>query len=1164
MTIRSAGLLGCLARGIAAGGVLAATAWAAVPVSHPGWPVTISRPAATYIQSVELQVGDLAGDGSRKLAAVWTAGNASSGGGSVSIISADGLVEAQYDDPYGLQAAPVFVDRNDDGEYELVVAGYSSVLMLDIRGNLLWKHQRGDGDPTWDRLSFVYVSVGDLDGDGRLWIVCTSRKFATYVFDLDGNLRPGWPVISDSYFSTSSASIADIDGDGKGEIVFGSTGSEIQCLKADGSICSGWPYSFPGLYMPRFDLSQPVIFREPNGDARIAAANGNRPGAVHLIDKGGLSVSPFPLQYADLDAGGECFAVGQGGGRLWLTVGGWTSPPPFAGNHLVDLGTGAEAPGWPAGPSGGGGGIGNPVIGDIGQPGEVGFLFGEAVTANTAVVGFDFDGSPLPGYPRLINEQVGVRTIALGTLDGSNTTICWSTGSQSDGVSHIDCFDVGVPWDRGNVQYGNPGFDLQHTNYWRRLWQIDRPLTCLTTTAPTAPVAGAAFDVVVSPLDKTGAGLGPDQQVRFARRPVVGRFTGPVIYDAANGTYRRRYVSDPCATGPYDIEFRVFVNEELDDSMPVVHFEPRSVSVDHPSYRCSRSVAIRVADGSANADLATAETLVVQATSGSEPAGEPVTVTETGADTGVFSGTIPLSTVDTAGTLLVSDGDTIGIRYTAAAGSCPVSLVTAASIDCAAPVISGVAVTDETPTSASILWTTSEPGTSVVEWGTSPSLGSSASVSGLATSHSVPLAGLTACVPYFFRVRSADVAENIAVDDNAGALYSFTLFPSYQRTASAPAILSPAAGATDLPLTTTLTWSPSTDVSRYEIRLGTTSPPPVVAEASATTTIWPLVLSSGTAYAVQVVAFPSDGSNPPTPSPVVFFTTADSPALAVSAAAPAVVDRWGGPITMTISGNGFDAASTFEPLRPGHSAGVFAGTPTTPTSVDGVFTPDLLAPAGWYDLRLVQGGAFVAGMPHAFVLRAFADVTESDWYFEASERMVTEAILPGFAGPYGPEFRPTIPLTRAEITQAVVRAHFWQLGGTPPLRTCLSPYFPDVPCSHPQRNEIEWAKDLGIALGGADGNFHPSSLVTRAEMAAFVVRLLYNGEPNVPKCQPDPGWSDLAEIPDWSEPYVNLLRAKRLTAGCQASPLAFCSLGNVQRSDLAVFLGRAVGEVEIK
>jgi hypothetical protein len=83
-------------------------------------------------------------------------------------------------------------------------------------------------------------------------------------------------------------------------------------------------------------------------------------------------------------------------------------------------------------------------------------------------------------------------------------------------------------------------------------------------------------------------------------------------------------------------------------------------------------------------------------------------------------------------------------------------------------------------------------------------------------------------------------------------------------------------------------------------------------------------------------------------------------------------------------------------------------------------------------------------------------------------------------------------------------------------------------------------------------------------MAALVVRLLYNGEPNVPKCQPDPGWSDLAEIPDWSEPYVNLLRAKRLTAGCQTSPLAFCSLGNVQRSDLAVFLGRAVGEVPLK
>jgi hypothetical protein len=659
-----------------------------------------------------------------------------------------------------------------------------------------------------------------------------------------------------------------------------------------------------------------------------------------------------------------------------------------------------------------------------------------------------------------------------------------------------------------------------------------------------------------------GQPIGPDQEVRFARRPVVGHFTGPVIYDAATGNYRRHYVSDPSAT-PYEIEFRVFVNDELDDTMPVVHFSPASLALDQPAYGCAQTVTLEATIPSGNLNSSSIETIAALVSSPSEPAGESTLLTETSANPGVFRGSIPLSSVDSAGVLFVAAGDTITAKLTDGATCGALVQATAIVDDCVAPTISGVIVTDETPSSATIRWSTDEASRSAVEYGPTVALGLIVTDSTFTTAPAVPLSGLSPCAPYFFRVRSTDAKGNASLDDNGGALYTLTLLPSYQRTASAPAILSPAAGTTDVPLTPTLTWSPSTDVSRYEIRLGTTSPPPVVAEASAATTSWPLVLSSGTAYSVQVVAFPSDGSNPPTPSPVVFFTTADSPALGVTAATPSIVNRWGGPIAMNISGNGFDAASTFETLRPGHSAGVFAGTPAAPASVDGAFTPDPLAPAGWYDLRLVQGGAFVAGMPHSIVLRAFSDVTETDWYFEASERMVTEGILPGFAGPSGPEFRPTIPLTRAEITQSVVRAHFWQLGTTPPVRACLGS-FPDVPCSHPQRNEIEWAKNLGIALGGADGSFHPASLVTRAEMAALVVRLLYNGEPNVPKCQPDPGWSDLAEIPDWSEPYVNLLRAKRLTAGCQASPLAFCSLGNVQRSDLAVFLGRAVGEVTLK
>lgn len=146
------------------------------------------------------------------------------------------------------------------------------------------------------------------------------------------------------------------------------------------------------------------------------------------------------------------------------------------------------------------------------------------------------------------------------------------------------------------------------------------------------------------------------------------------------------------------------------------------------------------------------------------------------------------------------------------------------------------------------------------------------------------------------------------------------------------------------------------------------------------------------------------------------------------------------------------------------------------------------------------------------------------------------------------------------MAEYLVKAHFWQLGQSVPVRACAGD-FPDVPCSHPQVLWIEWAKDLGITLGAADGNFYPASSVTRAEMAAFLDRLVYGGDAAVPKCYPDPGWSDLASIPAWAQPYVNLLVFDRITSGCVAQPLTYCPFGTVQRSEIATFLARIVGEV---
>jgi hypothetical protein len=384
--------------------------------------------------------------------------------------------------------------------------------------------------------------------------------------------------------------------------------------------------------------------------------------------------------------------------------------------------------------------------------------------------------------------------------------------------------------------------------------------------------------------------------------------------------------------------------------------------------------------------------------------------------------------------------------------------------------------------------------------------------------------------------------------------------PISSPTPSAPASLSPANGATGVAPATTLAWSAGTGAARYAVRLGSTNPPPFYAEVAAPGSSLPVVLAPGTTWYWSVTSFPSEGPVAGASSAVASFATAAGP-LALAGSTPSFLERWkSDPVPFSISGSGLDAGLSIGWNGPSAAPASASIGSASASELSGTFTTEPSAKAGRYDLRLLSGATPAGALLQRIALRAFTDVTEADWYFESSDRMDSAGIMPSFGTAAGPEFRPSTVITRGDMAEYLVKAHFWELGQSVPARSCFG-YFPDVPCSHPQTLEIEWAKDLGITLGNAQGNFVPDANVTRAEMAAFLTRLEYGGDANVPKCQADPGWNDYPEHPSWSRSYVNLLRAMRVTAGCSASPLAYCPLSQVQRSDLATFLARLVGEV---
>lgn len=183
------------------------------------------------------------------------------------------------------------------------------------------------------------------------------------------------------------------------------------------------------------------------------------------------------------------------------------------------------------------------------------------------------------------------------------------------------------------------------------------------------------------------------------------------------------------------------------------------VYLDKEAYGSSGLVTIAVSDATANTNSGVAESIAVTMSSLTE-SGVTVTLTETGVNTGIFTGSIQLAngTATLDSLLQVSPPDLITATYE------PLGLTDTAVVDDGTPPsISNINAVPLT-TSATISWTTDKLATSQVIYGTTPfSLTSTASTAGLYFDHLVALTGLSPQTPYFFRVVTTDEQGNQAV-----------------------------------------------------------------------------------------------------------------------------------------------------------------------------------------------------------------------------------------------------------------------------------------------------------------------------------------------------------------------------------------------------------------
>jgi hypothetical protein len=115
--------------------------------------------------------------------------------------------------------------------------------------------------------------------------------------------------------------------------------------------------------------------------------------------------------------------------------------------------------------------------------------------------------------------------------------------------------------------------------------------------------------------------------------------------------------------------------------------------------------------------------------------------------------------------------------------------------------------------------------------------------------------------------------------------------------------------------------------------------------------------------------------------------------------------------------------------------------------------------------------------------------------------------------------------------------------------------FLDVPVASLFFTEIGKLSARGVTLGCGGGNYCPDLVVSRGQMAAFIMRALGEFNPPPPAMQP------FTDVPP-SHPFytfINRLVELMITQGCTQTE--YCPDDPVTRQQMAAFIMRALGEL---
>jgi len=222
----------------------------------------------------------------------------------------------------------------------------------------------------------------------------------------------GWPVLTVGSNPASNPVIGDIDGDGDMEVVIGSTFNQIHAWHHDGTSVDGWPQN----YGASSYISSPALADfDSDGDLEIVMAVGDSLYIWHhdgnlvngwprvIVEFGSIRSSP---SIADLDNDGELEILTAG----TFIMGIFYYHCVWAFNF-----DGTPVPGWPV-ISIHGCFDSSPSVGDIDGDGDVEVVIGGG-WLNRHIYAWHHDGTPVDGWPIDLFDLVSYASPSLADLD---------------------------------------------------------------------------------------------------------------------------------------------------------------------------------------------------------------------------------------------------------------------------------------------------------------------------------------------------------------------------------------------------------------------------------------------------------------------------------------------------------------------------------------------------------------------------------------------------------------------------------------------------------------------------------------------------------------------------------------------------------------------------